>query len=307
MTTTYKDAGVDINLEEQAIKGILRQLDMPLAGHFCGLVGFGDYHIAMCCDGIGTKALVAEAMKKYDTVGIDMVAMNVNDMICIGAKPMALVDYLAVEKIDPKMVEEIAKGIAKGAKEADVSVIGGETATMPEVVKGFDLSGSCMGIVDKDKLITGEEIKEGDVVVALPSSGIHSNGLTLARKVLDMKRWGDELLKPTKIYVREILGLLEHVKVHGMVNITGGGMLNLKRVLPKGLGISLEKLPKPQKVFLEIQKKANLDDEEMYKTFNMGVGFCIILDEKDAGSVNGKVIGRVVCGEGVNIEKSFVL
>ena len=188
--TTYKEAGVDIKLEEEAVKDIISQFKpSKLLGHFSGAVEFGDHYLSMSTDGVGSKVIVADQLRKYDTLGIDLVGMVGNDMICIGARPLALVDYLAVEEIDQKKFNEIAKGIAKGADQAGIDVIGGETATLPDVIKGFDLAGTCLGIVEKNKLITGDKIKEGDVIIGLESSGVHSNGLTLARKVLDLKKW----------------------------------------------------------------------------------------------------------------------
>jgi len=235
---TYKEAGVDIEAEDIAIKGILSTLKTSLSGHFAGLVEFGDYYLSMCTDGVGSKVMVAEHLNKFDTVGIDMVAMNVNDVICIGAKPIAMVDYLAIEMVEPDKIKEIMVGVAEGVKQAGCEVISGETATLPEVINGFDLAGTCLGVVKKDELITGEKIQEGDVIIGLESNGVHSNGYTLARNVLDLDKWGEELLKPTRIYVKEILSILGP-DVHGLSHITGGGLRKLKRVIPKGLGAEI--------------------------------------------------------------------
>lgn len=301
---TYKDSGVDIDLENEAIKGILSTLKTRLSGHFAGIVEFGDYYLSMCTDGVGSKVLVAEYVDRYDTVGIDMVAMNVNDMICIGAKPIAMVDYLAVEKIEPGRINEIMKGVAEGARQAGCSVISGETATLPEIINGFDLVGTCLGFVKKNEIVTGEGIQEGDAIIGLESSGIHSNGLTLARKVLELDKWGEELLKPTRIYVREILSVLGP-DVHGLSHITGGGLRKLKRIIPKGLGAEITDPIEPQKVFKEIQKKGEVSDYEMYKTFNMGMGFCIVCTPGSAERITSKlkksagVVGRIVKGKGV--------
>ena len=303
---TYREAGVDIEAEDRAIKGILSALRTGLPGHFAGVVEFGDYYLSMCTDGVGSKVLVAQHHRKYDTVGIDMVAMNVNDVICIGAKPIALVDYLAVEKIDSKQISEIMKGVAEGAKQAGCEVISGETATLPEVVNGFDLAGTCLGVVKKGEIVTGERIKEGDAIIGLESSGIHSNGLTLARRVLDLDAWGRDLLTPTRIYVKEVLSVLGP-EVHGLAHITGGGLKKLKRILPKGLGAEITSPLEPQEVFAEIQKQGKVSDYEMYRTFNMGMGFAIVCDPEAVGGITSslksraKVIGRIIKGESVRV------
>jgi phosphoribosylformylglycinamidine cyclo-ligase len=306
--TTYRDSGVDIDLEDKAIKGILSTLKTRLSGHFAGIVEFGDYYLSMCTDGVGSKVIVAEHLRKYDTVGIDMVAMNANDIICIGAKPIALVDYLAVEKVEPDKIKEIMKGVAEGARQAGCEVISGETATLPEIINGFDLAGTCLGYVKKSEIVTGEKIGEGDVVIGLESSGIHSNGLTLARKVLDLDEWGEELLKPTRIYVKEVLSVLGP-DVHGLSHITGGGLRKLKRIIPKGLGAEITDPLEPQKVFKEIQKRGNVSDYEMYKTFNMGMGFAVVCEADVADNLmkrlksKSRVIGRIIRGDGVAIPK----
>jgi phosphoribosylformylglycinamidine cyclo-ligase len=300
----YKEAGVDIEAEDSAIGGILSTLKADLSGHFAGIVEFGDYYLSMCTDGVGSKILVAEHLKKYDSVGIDMVAMNANDVICIGAKPIALVDYLAIEKIEEKKVEDIMKGVAEGARQAGCPVISGETATLPEVVNGFDLAGTALGMVKKEEIITGENIAEDDVVIGLESSGIHSNGLTLARKALDLDTWGNELLIPTKIYVNEILSAIGP-EVHGLSHITGGGLKKLKRILPEGLSAEIIEPMVPQEIFSAIQKEGKIPDQEMYKTFNMGMGFAIVCAPDAADEVMSKldsrcgVVGRIVKGEGV--------
>lgn len=301
---TYKEAGVDIEAEDKAIEGILSTLKTGLSGHFAGVVEFGDHYLTMGTDGVGSKIIVAEHQKKYDTVGIDMCAMVGNDVLCLGAKPIALVDYLAIEKVRPEKVKEIMKGVAEGANQCGCEVISGETATLPEVINDFDLAGTCLGAVKKDGIITGEKIKEGDIIIGLESSGIHSNGLTLARKVLDLDEWGAELLKPTRIYVKEVLSILGP-EVHGLSHITGGGLRKLKRILPKGLGAEITDPFPPQQVFKEIQKQGNVSDQEMYKTFNMGMGFCIVCAPEAADRILSKlksksrIVGRAVEGEGV--------
>ena len=310
--TTYKEAGVDIEAEDRAIKGILNILPTKLAGHFAGIVEFGDYYLTMGTDGVGSKILVAEHLKKYDTVGIDMCAMVCNDILCIGAKPMALVDYLAVEKIDEEIIGELMKGVLIGAFQSGCQVISGETATLPDVIKGFDLAGTALGIVKKDEIVTGEKIVEGDVIIGLESSGIHSNGLTLARKVLDLDEHGEELLTPTRIYVKEILDIL-NPDVHGLSHITGGGLRKLKRIIPQGLGAEITDPLEPQEVFKAIQEKGNVDDQEMYRTFNMGMGFCIVCPEEAAEGImdkletKSKIVGGIVKGEGVrHVQKNLI-
>jgi phosphoribosylformylglycinamidine cyclo-ligase len=266
---------------------------------------------------------------RYDTVGIDCVAMNVNDIICVGAEPIAFLDYLALKKPDQHLVQQIAEGVAKGAALAGVAVVGGETAILPDLLAGgeetFDLAGAAIGVVEKDKVVTGEKIKAGDIVVGVASSGIHSNGLTLARKLLLTKygldevvepldrSLGEELLEPTLIYVKPVLEILRKgIYVSGLAHITGGAFSKLTR-LTKGsnLGFTLDDLPEPQPIFKLIQKEGDLSDEEMYRTFNMGVGYCVVTSPDYVEDVEkifkrhgfkAKPIGRVVKGKGVEVK-----
>jgi len=220
MPFDYAEAGVDIPKVrglhagiEKAIRQTHSREVLHIYGHYAGLLKIGNKKIAIHTDGVGTKVLVAQRLRKYSTIGIDCVAMNVNDIICVGARPLALVDYLALEREDDVLVSWLMKGLVKGAREAGVAIVGGETAIMGDVIKGeqgrtgFDLAATCIGAIEtkNKKPITGEEIRAGDAVIGLASSGIHSNGLTLARKVLDLDEWGEELLKPTRIYVRPIM------------------------------------------------------------------------------------------------------
>lgn len=339
MGTTYADAGVDIEAEGDAIDAIVSEVKRTLLfrkgktgesltgiGHFAGLIRISrSKAIALSADGVGSKIIIAELLGKYDTIGIDLVAMNANDIICVGAEPLTLVDYLAMEKPDPGITREIAKGLARGAEAAGASISGGELATLPEVIKGLDLAGLMIGIVDIDKVVTGERIAPGDVVVGLESSGIHSNGLTLARKVL-LERYdvhasidgmviGEELLRPTKIYVGEVMEALRSAEVKGLANITGGGLGNLTRITKHGFMI--DQLPEPQPIFKLIQREGKVSEFEMYRTFNMGVGFCIVVGRKDVEAVIsacGKYgtraweLGKVVAGRGVRIKgKDFVM
>jgi phosphoribosylformylglycinamidine cyclo-ligase len=246
--------------------------------------------LAVHADGVGTKVLVAEALRKYDTVGIDCVAMNVNDVICLGAEPVALVNYLALEKPRPRLVAEVMKGLQKGALEAGVAVVSGETAVMKDVVKGFDLAATVIGLVRKDRIITGDECRLGDIILGLRSNGIHSNGLTLARKLLPPNtnlNNATELLRPTRIYVKEITKVLKSgLEVHSLAHITGGAYSKLKRIgLRANVGFRLDNMPNPQPIFLKIQAKGRIPDREMYRTFNMGIGFLIICPPRVAKRV----------------------
>ncbi len=242
--------------------------------------------MALHADGVGSKVLVAEACHKYDTIGIDCVAMNVNDIICLGAEPLALVDYLALEKPQPRLVMEIMKGLEKGAREASVAVVSGETAIVPDLVRSFDLSATVVGIVRKSKVITGAHAEPGDVILGLRSSGIHSNGLTLARKLL-FSRTPDpgiarELLRPTRIYVKPVTRLLRAgVEIHGLAHVTGGAYSKLRRIGTRAkVGFHLDRLPKPPEIFKKIQARGRVSDREMYRTFNMGIGFLIICPKR---------------------------
>lgn len=300
---TYSESGVDINLEEVTVSALISKLKESLSyrdiitesGHFAALVKLGNRAIAMSTDGVGSKILVAEMMEKYDTVGIDCIAMVVNDILCVGAEPIAMVDYLAVEKPDPEIAGQIGEGLKEGCRQARVAMIGGETASLPEIVKNFDLAGTGIGIVDVDDIITGEEIHEGDVLIGISSSGIHSNGLSLARKVFFEKDFkvedplpsdpdttvGVELLRPTAIYVEPIVKLLKtDVEVHGLAHITGGGFTNLKR-LKKSIGYDINTLPDPQAIF-KAMHSLGVSTEEMYRVFNMGIGFVVIVKPEDA-------------------------
>lgn len=294
---TYSESGVDIDLEEITVAAMVSQLKSTLklqdvitdTGHFAALLRLGDKALAMSTDGVGSKILVAELMDKYDTVGIDCVAMVVNDILCVGAEPLAMVDYLAVEKPDPEIAAQLGKGLADGAIDANIAMIGGETASLPGIVHNLDLAGTGIGVVDKLGIISGENIQDGDAVIGIESSGIHSNGLSLARKVFLEEAQlkvsdplpgsphitvGEVLLEPTRIYVKPIMDLLSKVEVHGLAHITGGGFNNLKR-LKKGSSYYLDNLPDPMPVFESIHS-LGVPLEEMYRVFNMGVGFAII-------------------------------
>lgn len=315
---TYSDAGVDIELENRSIDAMKRRLTFsrkgfgaPLTGigHYAGLIDMGEFAIAMTTDGVGSKILIANAMRKWDTIGIDCIAMNVNDLLAIGAEPLAFVDYLAVEKVDPEVSEQIALGLQKGAEISNISIVGGETASLPEMIRGLDLAGTAIGYVKKDRVITGEKICIGDAVVGVPSTGLHSNGYTLARRIIggsgytyfdtmpgDSRSIGEILLTPTRIYI-EVLELLQRCDVHGLAHITGSGLLKLHRITD--LGFEITDPIEPQPVFRFLQELGGVDDAEMYRTFNMGMGFVVVLPEEqadDACSIMGpgsKVIGRI--------------
>jgi len=325
---TYAKAGVDIDSKSRSIsalvehlrfrrKGFGKPLDLP--GHFTGLIDLGDVALTLATDGVGTKLLVADEMRKWDTVGIDCIAMNVNDTICVGAEPIAFVDYIAIDKPDVKKTSEIGKGLEAGARMSNMTIVGGEIAVLPELVKGFDLAGTCLGVVDKDRIVTGQRIRTGDSIVALPSSGIHSNGMTLARKILEKagvgyrkkvpgihRPVGLELLEPTTIYVKQVLSILDRHEVHGMANITGGGLRNLIR-LKKGVGFEIADPVAPGPIFSVLQELGGVSDQEMYQTFNMGMGYCLVVPDREADACvraagkGAKIVGRVVKGDGVRV------
>jgi phosphoribosylformylglycinamidine cyclo-ligase len=271
--------------------------------------------IALSTDGVGTKLIIAEQLGRWDTVGIDCVAMNVNDVVCVGAEPLAMVDYLAVDRADPEIAEAIGTGLARGAELAGIEIVGGELAQLGEIINGLDLAGACFGTVALDSLVTGASIEPGDPVIGLPSSGLHSNGYTLARSALaeiayDDERLGrplgDALLQPTEIYVRPIVELLRSgLDVRGLAHITSGGLENLLR-LEAEVGYEIEDpLPVPP-IFSLIQELAGVGDDEMHEVFNMGCGFCVVVaaaDEEGALEAlrahypEAKRIGRSVPGE----------
>ena len=309
--SAYAEAGVDTGLADEALQGVLRQLSKTKRkpglnyGYFASVIEFAGTGLALCTDGVGSKALVAQMMNKYDTIGIDCVAMNVNDLICVGATPISMLDYIAVEVPDPVILEAIAEGLRAGADQANVSVSGGEIAQLGGMIAGhgehtgFDLVGMAVGSVALDKIVIGADIKDGDVVVGLRSNGIHSNGLTLARKALlgprtlsvddpvpgGARTIGEELLAPTHIYVAEALEVLDKVpSVKALIHITGDGFLNLTRVAAK-VGYVLDALPAAPPIFSLIQEYGEVADAEMFSVFNMGVGFCFVVAPEDADDV----------------------
>ena len=316
MVSTYSEAGVDIDASERAtealiaqIKGVNRKGDgepIKLDNGFAGLVKLGDGALAMCTDGVGSKLLLAEEMDSIHTVGIDCVAMNTNDLICVGAEPLSFVDYVALDKPDEELMAKIGMGLAEGCKQSNCTLSGGETAILPELVHGFDIAGTSVGYVKQDKIIDGTKIAEGNVLIGLKSSGPHSNGYTLIRKLFDgNKELGKKLVEPTRIYVKEIMELINQVNVNGIAHITGGGLDNISRVNDNFQYVIDNPLPVPS-VFDWLQEKGNIETKEMYRTFNMGMGMIIIVDKAEASksvSILGKhaqVVGSVENGKGVN-------
>ncbi len=351
---TYQQAGVSIDAGEEmvrqiysAVAGTLGPRVVESPNSFAGMFRL-DYDerlfkknyrnpvLVACTDGVGSKVQLAALAKKFDTVGIDLVAMNVNDMLVQGAEPRFFLDYLAVHKLEPAVVVELVKGIAAGCKRADCALIGGETAEMPDTYAegDFDMAGFAVGVVERKKIITGKNVRNGDVVLGLGSSGLHSNGYTLVRNIcfkktslkmsdaldeLDGAVLGDVLLEPTRIYVKPIVKLLSQYKVkkivHGMAHITGGGLVgNIPRVLPRDCDAVIKKAswPKP-KIFDFLQAKGPVEEAEMYRVFNMGIGFVLIVAEDFADSIGRKLkrygekvyrIGRITTGTGKVVFKN---
>jgi phosphoribosylformylglycinamidine cyclo-ligase len=306
----YAAAGVDVAAADRAVGAlvdVLKTIDtgrpsrvVPLPGHYASVVRLTDsLGLAMGTDGVGSKIVVAEQAGRLDTVGIDCIAMNVNDVVCVGAEPLAVLDYLAVEEADPDALAAIGRGLKIGAEAAGVEIPGGELAVIPELIRGhpsphgFDLCATCVGTVELDAIVTGADCAPGDALIGLPSSGLHSNGYTLARRALedlglderpaelDGVTVADALLEPTVIYVRAVLDLLRSdVTVHGLAHITGGGLANLRR-LNAGVGWAVtEPLPVPAVCTL-VQRRGDIDDAEMWDVFNMGCGFvCVVPAER---------------------------
>ena len=330
---TYEKSGVSIDQKSSAIKALVDKLEykrdgigqnVRLPGLFASLIDFGDRYMTLATDGVGTKLMIAEALNKWDTVGIDCIAMNVNDTICVNAEPTSFVDYIAIDKPNGKITEEIGIGLQKGAELSNMEIVGGEIAVLPEIVNGVDLSGTCLGYVEKDKIITGEKCEEGDLIIALRSSGIHSNGLTLARKIVEAnnigwndtisglsKTIGEELLTPTEIYVKQVLEITSNFNIHGLVDITGGGLRNILR-MRKGLQYVISDPVKPAPIFTKLQELGEVEDKEIYQTLNMSMGFTIIAPADDAEQIakkhrNAEIVGRVQKGDGVLLEPGNIL
>ncbi len=333
---SYKNAGVDITAGYKAVELMKTHIARTVTpGVLSGIGGFGGLFeldlegikkpvLVSGTDGVGTKLKIAFKMDKHDTVGIDCVAMCVNDIICSGAKPLFFLDYIAVGKNSPERVAAIVSGVAEGCVQAGAALIGGETAEMPGFYpeNEYDLAGYSTGVVDKDKILDNSTVTEGDVIIALPSSGVHSNGFSLVRKVLDVengditsplaelggKSIGETLLTPTKIYVKPVLALLDEVKVKAISHITGGGFYeNIPRSLPDGYSAKIDKSAlKILPIFDLIAKRGNIPERDMFNTFNMGVGMSIVVSKEDAAKSldilkaageDAYIIGEIVKGD----------
>ena len=305
----YEKSGVSSRGAEDALSGLLKHVlptrkfskSYPLAadiGYFANVIDLGNGQgIAFGTDGVGTKIIIAELMDRYDTIGIDCVAMNVNDLICVGARPVSMVDYIGCSFTDTRIFSEIGKGLAEGAKQGEISISGGEISQIKEIINGVDLIGACIGHVPLDKVNTGKDIQPGNMIVGLASSGVHSNGLTLARRALlgetrqeqekNINKFeerlgrtiGEELLEPTSIYVKPIMEMLRvRINLKAMVHITSGGYSNLNRVENDNIRFVIDSTPPIHEVFKLIQEQGEVSDAEMHEVFNMGTGFVVIVD-----------------------------
>ena len=321
---TYKDAGVDVERGYEAVRRMKQHVATTFDENVLGGLGsFGGFYsienekmdkpvLVAGTDGVGTKLKLAFLMDKHDTVGIDCVAMCVNDVVCQGARPLIFLDYIATGYLDPEKVEKIVAGVAEGCRQAGCALIGGETAEMPDFYPAgeYDLAGFTVGLVDREKSISGERVREGDVLVGMASSGVHSNGYSLVRKLVltegrDLnapveafggKSWGETLLTPTKIYVKPALKACAAADVHGIAHITGGGFIeNIPRILPDGLTAYIDLGTWPVlPVFTELQRLGGLTDRQIYNTFNMGIGMVFEVDASEADAV---IAALTACGE----------
>jgi phosphoribosylformylglycinamidine cyclo-ligase len=329
--TAYREAGVDTDEADVGLDLLVKRITRTWPprgdlggvqlriGYFANVIDIGGTGLAICTDGVGSKAMIAQLMNCYDTIGIDCIAMNVNDLICVGAQPISLVDYIAVERVSSQFLDAIAIGLADGAEQAGISISGGEIAQLEDVVHGFDLAGTAVGTVPLTKILTGRHLEPGDRIIGIESSGIHSNGLTLARKAFFKGArplplnypipgtgvsLGKELLRPTLIYVREIMEIIRQVSdLKALVNITSDGLLNLNRVENPRVGFLIEEMPDTPEIFKMIQHYGEVRTAEMFEVYNMGVGFCVVVTETDASQVlsilekfgrKAWVIGKVV-------------
>ncbi len=325
---TYKKSGVDINAADKFVK-FISNISTKKKGKktLNNIGGFGSItnipknlknpKIVACADGVGTKIEVANILNKFDTIGIDLVAMSVNDLIVQGAKPLFFLDYISINKINLSKLKSIVSGILKGCKISKCSLVGGETAEMPGTYakNKFDIAGFAVGIVEENKILNGKKIKKNDLVLGIPSSGLHSNGYSLVRNLLKIKKINindnkflkEELIKPTKIYVKEILNLIDRGLLNGCANITGGGLKdNLKRILPNNLNAEINLIKvRPLKIFRWL-KSHFITDKEMLRTFNCGIGFCLIINPKNLKKVvkffpkkyKPYPIGKICSGKG---------
>lgn len=335
-SASYAAAGVDIESGYRAVQLMKQHVERTLTpGVAGGIGGFGGLFapdltgiqepvLVSGTDGVGTKIRIAQLMDRHDTVGVDCVAMCVNDIVCCGAKPMFFLDYIAIGKNEPEKVADLVSGVAEGCVQAGCALIGGETAEHPGVMapEDYDLAGFAVGIVDNKRIIDPSRVRAGDVILALPSSGLHSNGFSLVRKALDVEHadlgkpmdelegrsLGEELLTPTKIYVRPVLAAIQAARVHGVSHITGGGFFeNIPRCLPEGLRAKINKsILRIPPIFSLIQKAGDIPERDMFNTFNMGVGMVLVVDKEDmvkavaaldAAGETPRVIGEVVPGD----------
>lgn len=321
---TYKQAGVDIDKANALVKDYKRFAFLTkVKGALSDVGSFGalfrpdfkkfkDPLLVSSTDGVGTKLKIAFLADKHDTVGIDLVAMSVNDILCSGAEGLFFLDYISMGRVETRTLRDIVKGVAAGCREALYALVGGETAEMPGMYKAgeYDLAGFGVGIVEKSEVIDGRNIKAGDVVLGLPSSGPHSNGYSLIRKVFsrkELKLYSKELLRPTRLYSKPVLALKKKVKIKGIANITGGAFYDkIPRIIPGGLAVEIYKNSwEAPLIFSIIKKKGNVDDREMYRTLNMGIGMVLVLENRDVekargilleSGLNSHVIGKVIKG-----------
>lgn len=320
---TYRDSGVDIDKADRLVDFITRTAKKTYSpGVLSGIGGFSAAFsiprgyknpvLVSCTDGVGTKLKIAFVLNKHDTIGIDLVAMSVNDLITCGAKPLFFLDYFATGKLNSIKEREVLKGIIEGCRVSDCALIGGETAEMPDFYPPgeYDLSGFAVGIVEKNRIIDGRKIKPGDMVIGLASSGLHSNGFSLVRKLISPKEWkkfAKDLLAPTKIYAEVITKLFKKFEIKGIAHITGGGLLeNIPRILPAGRAISIKKGTWPvHTIFNLLRKRGNISEQEIYRTFNMGIGMVLVVPAEQADRIlkfankyeETYIIGKVVKGK----------
>lgn len=327
---TYKASGVDIDKANRFVDGIKGMAKSTMSkgaisrpGSFGALFSFDAKKyknpvLVSSTDGVGTKLLIANLTGRHDKVGIDLVAMNVNDVLCTGAQPLFFLDYIACGRLEKRLLDSVMKGIVEGCRQAGCALIGGETAEMPGMYSGkdYDLAGFTVGVVESDKLLDGSLIEPGDAVIGLASSGIHSNGYSLVRKALssdEQKKYAKVLMEPTRIYVKPVLALLEKFQVHGMAHITGGAFYEkLTKVLPKGLCFSIRKQSwRIPRIFQLIQDKGYVPDHDMYKTFNMGIGFAMVVAPKDSDKIQAffrqQKVESFVIGEVVKNSKQKIV
>ncbi|ARD85689.1 phosphoribosylaminoimidazole synthetase [Ferroplasma acidiphilum] len=324
---------IDRKSQGEFVSNFLRQIKFKRSdfktinslGGFTSLIDLGNFAVSFNNDGVGTKTIIAAETNKYNTIGIDCVAMNVNDAITVGAEPIAMLDYLSLKEMDNEIARQLGIGFNVGAQIANLNIVGGETAIVPDLVKNIDISATALGLIQKDQIITGEKISDGDLIFALKSSGLHSNGFTTVRKIIkdneidyedqfpgDSKRVADVLLEPTRIYVREVLDAMSIVPIKGMANITGGGIKNIARM--KDMKYVIDNPFDVDNVFLRLMDMGNLSFSEMFEIFNMGMGYIVVIDPESKtdflnivrNRVPVKEVGHVENGSGITIPEYSV-